>query len=91
MLAQFPARLAIACNEAMTRTDFRPELRRIKVPTLLVHGDRDASAPLALTSKVTAELIPDCRLEVYEGAPHGLMYTHMDRLHRDILRFIQES
>jgi non-heme chloroperoxidase len=63
----------------------------VTVPTLLVHGDRDASAPLALTGKVAVELIPNCRLEVYEGAPHGLMYTHMDRLHRDILRFIRET
>jgi pimeloyl-ACP methyl ester carboxylesterase len=91
LLMRFPARLAIACNEAMTMTDFRDELRRISVPTLVIHGDRDASAPLPLTGKPTAELIPGCRLEVYEGAPHGLLYTHMDRLHADILRFISAT
>lgn len=58
---------------------------------LVVHGDLDASAPLALTGIPTAALIPGSRLEVYEGAAHGLMYTHMDRLHSDILRFIQDT
>ena len=75
----------------MTRTDFRGDLRKISVPALVVHGDRDASAPLALTGIPTAALIPGSRLEVYEGAPHGLMYTHMDRLHADVLRFIQDA
>jgi non-heme chloroperoxidase len=91
MLSQWPVRFAIACNESMTRTDFRGDLRKISVPALVVHGDRDASAPLALTGIPTAALIPGSRLEVYEGAPHGLMYTHMDRLHADVLRFIQDT
>ena len=85
LLSSWPARLAIACNIALTTTDFRSELRNICVPTLVIHGDRDVSAPLALTGKPTAELIPGCRLEVYAGAPHGLLYTHMDPLHADIL------
>jgi non-heme chloroperoxidase len=91
MLARWPARFAIACNEAITRTDFRGELRKVSVPSLVIHGDRDASAPLALTGIPTAALIPGSRLAVYEGAPHGLMYTHMDRLHADVLRFIQNT
>jgi non-heme chloroperoxidase len=91
MLAQWPVRFALACNESMTRTDFRGDLRNISIPALVVHGDRDVSAPLALTGIPTAALIPGSRLEVYEGAPHGLMYTHMDRLHADILRFIEDT
>lgn len=90
LLASWPSRLAIACNVALTTTDFRNELRKIAVPTLVIHGDRDASAPLALTGRPTAELIPGCRFKVYEGAPHGLLYTHMDRLHADILQFMGE-
>ena len=91
MLGQFPVRFAIALNENLTRTDFREDLRNVSVPTLVVHGDLDASAPLALTGIPTAALIPGSRLEVYEGAAHGLMYTHMDRLHADILGFIQDT
>lgn len=52
---------------------------------------RDVSAPLALTGKPTAELIPGCRLKVYPGAPHGLMYTHMEVLNGDILQFIRAT
>lgn len=91
LLANFPPRIAIRCNEALSTTDFRAELRRVSVPTLIIHGDRDVSAPLPITGKPTAELIPGSQLKVYEGAPHGLLYTHMDRLHADILQFLCEG
>ena len=71
--------------------DFRAEMRRLEVPTLMVHGDRDRSALLELTAEPSARLMPNCRLLVYPGAPHGLMYTHMDRLHGDLLEFMRES
>ena len=47
------------------------------------------STPLESTGRNTARLIPGSRLEVYEGAPHGLMFTHMDRFNRDMLAFIK--
>lgn len=68
----------------LTETDLRPELRALKTPTVVIHGDRDHSAPLELTGRRTAALIPACELRVYEGAPHGLFITHMDRLNRDL-------
>jgi non-heme chloroperoxidase len=61
------------------------------VPSLLIHGDRDRSAPIELTGKPSAALIPNCRFLVYEGAPHGLMFTHKDRLHADIRQFVWET
>ena len=79
----------IQCNIAVTETDFREELPRIKVPVLLIHGTKDASAAFPLTGQRTAKLIPGCELKVYEGAPHGLFLTHMDRVNEDLLRFIQ--
>lgn len=69
-------------------TDFRPDVRRINVPTLLIHGDRDASAPLALTAEATAALLPKAKLSVYEGAPHGLPLTHVERLSADLIAFL---
>jgi pimeloyl-ACP methyl ester carboxylesterase len=83
--------VAIACSKATTTTDFRADLAKVSVPALVIHGDRDASAPLAITGKPTAELIPGCRLKVYQGAPHGLIFTHMEMLNADILQFIREA
>jgi non-heme chloroperoxidase len=75
----------------MVEQDFRDEMRKIAVPSLIVHGDRDRSAPIEATGIPSAELIPGCRFLIYGGAPHGLMYTHMDQLHADILLFIREQ
>jgi len=87
MMLRTSMKALVECNRSMTSTDFRAELPRITVPTLLIHGDRDVSAPLELTGRPTARLIPGARLEVYEGAPHGLFLTHMERLTRDLVTF----
>jgi non-heme chloroperoxidase len=79
--------IAIACNRTITAADFRLELPKIKVPTLIIHGDRDASTPLEITGRPTAALIPGSELRVYEGATHGLMFTHMERLNADLIAF----
>ena len=81
---------AIAYNREMTAADFRAEMKEITTPTLVIHGDIDASAPLELTGRPTAALIPGARLEVYQGAPHGLFVTHMDRLNADVAAFIAD-
>ena len=90
-LLQITLPIALACSRAMVEEDFRAEMRRIDVPALLIHGDRDRSAPIELTGRPSAQLIPGCRFLTYEGAPHGLLYTHMDRLHADILQFVQQT
>jgi non-heme chloroperoxidase len=84
MMLRTSMKALVECNRSMTATDFRAELSRIAVPALLIHGDKDASAPLEVTGRPTANLIPHARLEVYEGAPHGLFLTHMERLTRDL-------
>ena len=81
----------IECNRSNTETDFRSELKTTKVPTLVVHGDADVFAPLALTGRRTAQLIPGSQLKVYEGAPHGLMCTNVDRLNAELLQFVSLS
>jgi non-heme chloroperoxidase len=88
LLLQTPLPVILACSQAVSDTDFRAELGQVKVPTLLIHGDKDASAPIGLTGKPTATLIPGCTFKLYEGAPHGLMYTHADRLHADLRAFV---
>jgi non-heme chloroperoxidase len=50
LMINTPVRVATECNRALTETDFRAELQRIDVPTLVIHCDKDASAPIALTA-----------------------------------------
>ncbi|WP_051328722.1 alpha/beta fold hydrolase [Geminicoccus roseus] len=79
------------CHLTITGADFRAELRKVDVPALLLHGDRDVTSPLALTAEPTAELLPNARLKVYEGAPHGLFLTHAAQVNADLLAFVQED
>lgn len=79
----------IQCNRIVVETDFRSELSNIKTPTLIIHGTADMSAPLDLTGRRTAKLMPNCELKIYDDAPHGLMLTHTDRLNSDLLAYIQ--
>lgn len=88
MILDTPLKVQLDTLHSHTSTDFRPDLASIKVPTLVIHGDVDQSAPLELTGRPTAAQISGARLEVYAGAPHGLMFTHVDRLHRDLLGFL---
>jgi pimeloyl-ACP methyl ester carboxylesterase len=87
MMLRTSMKALIECNRSQLSTDFRAELPKIAVPTLLIHGDKDVSAPLDVTGRPTARLIPGARLQLYEGAPHGLFLTHMERLTSDLLAF----
>jgi non-heme chloroperoxidase len=81
---------AIALTEMNATADFRPELPKITLPALVVHGDHDASAPLALCGQVTAELLADAELKVYTNAAHALYLTHTERLNADLLAFAEK-
>ena len=88
LMYQTTMQALIECNRCGTTTDFRAELPKITVPSVIIQGDRDASATLDQTGRPTAALIPGARLIVYEGAPHGLMLTHVDRLNGDLVQFV---
>jgi non-heme chloroperoxidase len=77
----------IDCHRMLVREDFRAELKAIDLPVLVIQGDADISSPIDLAGRPTAELIPGARLEIYEGAPHGLFITHRERLNRDLATF----
>jgi pimeloyl-ACP methyl ester carboxylesterase len=87
-LVSTPVPVAIATFRAVLGKDLRPDLGRIDRPTLILHGDKDVSAPLDLTGRRTAAGIPGAQLKVYAGAPHGLFVTHMERVNNDLLAFI---
>jgi pimeloyl-ACP methyl ester carboxylesterase len=77
----------LTMHRAYTETDFRPEVRAITLPTLILHGDNDVSTSLDLTSRRTAALIHGSELKVYEGAAHGLAFTHQARMNHDLSVF----
>jgi non-heme chloroperoxidase len=87
LMLQCSMRALLDCNKALSATDFRPELAKLTVPTLIVHGDKDVSAPLAITGRKTAALMPSATVKIYEGAPHGLFLTHAERLNKDLQEF----
>jgi non-heme chloroperoxidase len=76
------------CIESIARTDFRADLEKVTVPTLLIHGGADAGVPLELTSKRTHDALPGSELVVIDGAPHGLVLTHADEFNRALLDFL---
>ena len=88
MMLSVPLPVALACRRAISSADLRAAVARIDRPTLILHGDKDASAPLPLTGAKTAKLIRGSRLTVYEGAPHALPVTHADQLLSDLLAFM---
>lgn len=81
--------VAVAAFKALIGKDLRPDLPKIDRPTLVIHGDKDASAPLAITGQRLAAGIKGADLKVYPGAPHGLFVTHMDRLNTDLEAFFR--
>jgi pimeloyl-ACP methyl ester carboxylesterase len=90
VLAQFmraSPMAAIGCTRAVAAGDFRSDFAAIRLPTLVIHGSDDKVNPLQTTGRLTAEAIPGAELRVYDGAPHGLVITHRERLTRDLLAF----
>jgi non-heme chloroperoxidase len=82
-------RNAYECIAAFSATDFRADLDRFDVPTLVIHGDDDQVVPFEVGGKKSAERIYGAQLKVYAGAPHGITDTHKAQLSRDLLEFIK--
>ena len=70
-------------------TDFRQDLRRIDVPTLIIHGDSDRILPIEVTGKATQAAIKGSRLVTVKGGPHGLNWTHADEVNRELVSFLK--
>lgn len=72
-------------------TDFRADLEKIRVPSLVIHGDADRIVPIEASGKRTHELIKGSRMVTIEGGPHGLNLTHADQVNRELLDFLRQS
>jgi len=79
----------LACIKAFSETDFTEDLKRIDVPTLIIHGDDDQIVPIGVSGYVSAKLIKNAVLKVYPGGSHGLADTHKDELNEDLLSFLK--
>jgi non-heme chloroperoxidase len=78
---------ALDCVKAFSETDFTADLRRIDVPTLILHGDDDQIVPIDASARKSVELVDGATLKVYRGAPHGLTTTHKNDFNADLLAF----
>lgn len=81
------ARATLACVSAWL-TDFREDLPKIDVPTLIVHGDADRTLPLEATAIPLSQRIRNAELVVVPDAPHGLIWTHAAEVNAELLKFL---
>ena len=86
---QAGAKNTFDCIKAFSETDFTEDLKKFDVPTLVVHGDDDQIVPIGAAALLSAKLIKNATLKIYPGAPHGLAYTHQDKLNADLLAFLK--
>ncbi|MDM0113642.1 alpha/beta hydrolase [Variovorax sp. J22R133] len=87
MMAGMPA--SYFCVKAFSETDLTEDLKRITVPTLILHGDDDQIVPIADSAMLSVKLVKHATLKVYKGAPHGMCTTRKEEVNADLLAFIQ--
>jgi non-heme chloroperoxidase len=80
---------AVDCIKAFSETDFTEDLKKIDVPTLIMHGDDDQIVPIADSALLSAKLVNGSTLKIYPGLSHGMCSTHKDLINTDLLAFIK--
>lgn len=80
---------ALGCMQAFGTTDFRNDLTKVSVPTLVIHGDSDGIVPLEGSGQRTHQAIPGSTLVVVGGAPHGFNVSHADRFNSELIAFLE--
>jgi non-heme chloroperoxidase len=77
------------CIKAFSETDFTEDLKKFDVPTLMIHGDDDQIVPIGASALLSAKLIENAQLKVYEGGSHGICSTQKDQVNADLLAFFK--
>ena len=85
MTAGFPA--AYFCIKAFSETDLTGDLKKLDVPTLILHGDDDQIVPIGASALLSSKIVKGAALKIYPGAPHGLCTTHKDQVNADLFAF----
>ena len=88
MMASLPA--CYFCIKAFSETDLTEDLKKIDVPTLVLHGDDDQIVPIANTAMLASKIIKNVKLVIYKDGSHGICSTEKDRVNADLLSFIKE-
>lgn len=87
---QCSIKAAYDCIKAFSETDFTEDLKKIDVPTLILHGDADQIVPIGSSALLSSKLVKNATLKVYPGAPHGMTTTLADQINADLLAFLKE-
>lgn len=87
MMAGMPA--CYFCIKAFSETDMTEDLKKIDVPTLILHSNDDQIVPIAASAMLSAKLVKNAELKIYEGGSHGMCTTEKDKVNRDLLEFIK--
>ena len=82
---------AYDCIKAFSETDLTEDLKRIDVPTLIIHGDDDQIVPIAASALLSSKIVKGSTLKIYPGAPHGLCSTLKEQVNADLLDFVKRS
>jgi non-heme chloroperoxidase len=80
---------AYDCIKAFSETDLTEDLKKINVPTLIIHGDDDQIVPIADSALLSSKLVKGATLKIYPGAPHGLTATLKEQFNADLLHFLK--
>jgi non-heme chloroperoxidase len=79
------------CIKVFSETDFTEDLKKIDVPTLVMHGEDDQIVPIDAAGRASAKILKNATLKTYPGYPHGMPTTHHEQINADLLAFIQQS
>jgi non-heme chloroperoxidase len=79
------------CIKAFSETDLTEDLKRIDVPTFIIHGEDDQIVPIAASALLSSKIVKNATLKVYPGAPHGLFATHKEQFNRDLLESARQA
>lgn len=77
------------CIREFSEVDYTDDLKKIDIPTLVLHGDDDQIVPIGASALLSSKILKNATLKIYEGADHGLAQTHQDRFNADLLAFIK--
>jgi non-heme chloroperoxidase len=82
---------AYDCIKAFSETDFTQDLKKIDVPTLVLHGDDDQIVPIADSAMLSVKLVKGATLKVIPGGPHGMCSTRKDEINAELLAFFKQT